>query len=373
MQNNNFKKIADNLLQPAGIEIDGKHSWDIKVSNPNFYGRVLLQGSLGLGESYMDGWWECKELDEFFYRLLNARVPDNVKISWPIITGFIKARLLNLQSQSRAFQVGEQHYDLDNNLFEKMLGKTMAYSCGYWPKAKTLDAAQIAKFDLICKKLDLKKGQKILDIGCGWGGFAKYAAEKYKVKVVGVTVSKEQARFAKELCNGLPVEIKVMDYRDLDEQFDNIVSVGMFEHVGLKNYKEYMQVARRCLKESGLFLLHTIGSPKSGNNSDPWLTKYIFPNGVLPSLKNISQTVEGLFLIEDVHNFGADYETTLIEWYKNFEKVWPKVKNKYDERFYRMWKYYLLSCAGAFKARYMQLWQVVLSPRGLEGGYKSIR
>ncbi|MDP3883255.1 MAG: cyclopropane fatty acyl phospholipid synthase [Candidatus Staskawiczbacteria bacterium] len=377
---NNFRKIAENLLKPAGIGLDGKNPWDIKIINPNFYSRVLLHGSLGLGEAYMEAWWECKKLDEFFYRLLKARVSENIMVSWPVIVSFLKAKFLNLQSVGRAFQVGERHYDLDNELFEMLLGKTMAYSCGYWRKAKTLDSAQNAKFDLICKKLGLKKGpassagrQKILDIGCGWGGFAKYAAENYKVKVVGVTVSKEQASFAKELCKGLLVEIKVMDYRDLNEQFDHIVSVGMFEHVGPKNYKLFMEVAKRCLKENGLFLLHTIGSIKSENNSDPWLNKYIFPNGTLPSLRQISQAVENLFLVEDVHNFGPDYEKTLIEWHKNFEKSWVKLKGKYDDKFYRMWNYYLLSCVGAFRARRIQLWQIVLSLGGVPGGYKSVR
>ncbi|MFH1968070.1 MAG: cyclopropane fatty acyl phospholipid synthase, partial [bacterium] len=311
MQNKNLKNWVGNLLKPAGISLDGKNPWDIKVINPDFYARVLLKGSLGLGDSYVDGWWECKKLDEFFYRLLNAKVQDRAKLSLPIVIEFIKARLFNMQSSRRAFQVGEQHYDLDNNLFELMLGRTLAYSCGYWKKSKTLDSAQIAKFDLICKKLDLKKGQRILDIGCGWGSFAKYAAEKYKVKVVGVTVSEEQASFAKEFCKGLPVEIKLQDYRELQDKFDHIVSVGMIEHVGPKNYKTFLKVARKCLKENGLFLLHTIGSERSGNNADPWLTKYIFPNGALPSLKQITQSAENLFLIEDVHNFGSDYGKTL--------------------------------------------------------------
>lgn len=376
---NNFKNWAEKLLDTADIKINGARPWDIKVLNPNFYSRVLLQGSLGLGESYMDGWWECKKLDEFFYRLLKYKVQDQAKLSFPVVLDFIKTALLNLQSSSRAFQVGQKHYDLDNQLFELMLGKTMAYSCGYWSKAKTLDAAEIAKFDLICKKINLQKGpssagrQKILDIGCGWGSFAKYAAEKYGAEVVGITVSKEQASFAKNLCKGLPVDIRVEDYRNLNETFDHIVSVGMFEHVGRKNYRAFMEIARKCLKEDGLFLLHTIGSKESGNNSDPWLEKYIFPNGSLPSLKQITGASESLFLAEDVHNFSADYDKTLMAWHQNFQKAWPKLRAKYGEKFYRMWNYYLLSCAGAFRARHVQLWQIVLSLSGVAGGYKSVR
>lgn len=370
---NNFEKRVNQLIEPTGIKINGSNTWDVKIINPNFYNRVFSQGSLGLGESYMESWWECKKLDEFFYRLLNANIPEKIGLSFPVALAFVKAKLFNLQAIKRAFEVGEKHYDTGNDLFEPMLGKTMAYSCGYWKTAKTLDKAQEAKFDLICKKLNLQKGQKILDIGCGWGGFAYYATKNYGVSVVGITVSKEQIKFAKKLCKSLPVELRLQDYRELNEKFDNVISVGMFEHVGPKNYRTFFKVAKRCLKENGLFLLHTIGSPTTGSSSDPWLNKYIFPNGALPSFKQITSSVENLFIIEDAHNFGADYDKTLIAWHKNFEKSWPKIKDKYGERFYRMWNYYLLSCAGAFRARNIQLWQIVLSPHGVRGGYKPVR
>ena len=367
----NSEAWANKLLEPAGIKINGDNPWDIKVLNKNFYNRVKGDGSMGLGESYMDGWWEGKNLDQFFCKLLSAKIPEKIGLSLPLVLGVVSAKIMNLQSRTRAFEVGEKHYDLDNNLFAKMLGNSMAYSCGYWDKAQNLNEAQNAKFDLICRKLGLKKGQRLLDIGCGWGGLAKYAAENYGVSVVGITVSKEQAEFGMNLCKGLPVEIRVQDYRDLSEQFDNIVSVGMFEHVGAKNYKEYLALAKKCLKPDGLFLLHTIGRLTTGNGSDPWVNKYIFPNGSLPSLKQITTATENLFVVEDVHNFGADYDKTLMQWYKNFNESWVDFKSKYDERFFRMWNYYLLSCAGAFRARDIQLWQIVLSPNGVPGGYKS--
>jgi len=364
---------AEKILETAGIKINGKNPWDIKINNPDFYKRVKTQGSLGLGESYMDGWWECNRLDEFFYRVLASDVPGKIGLSLPIILGFIWANFFNLQAKNRAFQVGKEHYDIGNDLFELMLGKTMAYSCGYWKNAKTLDSAQEAKLDLICKKLNLKKGQKILDIGCGWGSFAYYAAKNYGAKVTGVTVSGEQIKFAQKRCKGLPVEFFLQDYRELKGEFDHIVSVGMFEHVGPKNYKTFFETSKNCLKKDGLFLLHTIGSLETSTSTDPWVNKYIFPNGKLPSLKEISSSVEGLFIIEDVHNFGADYDKTLVAWHKNFQKAWPRLKDKYDERFYRMWNYYLLSYAGSFRARSTQLWQIVLSPQGVLGGYESVR
>jgi len=370
---NDSEQWINELLNQAGITINGSSPWDIRIVNAELFTRVKTQGSLGLGEAYMDDWWECKQLDEFFYRILSNKLEDKIGISLPLVWEVFKAKVFNLQSLRRAFQVGERHYDLGNDIFTEMLGKTMAYSCGYWNKADGLDSAQEAKIDLICRKLNLKKGQKVLDIGCGWGSFAKYAAENYGVEVTGITVSEEQLKFAEDFCRGLPVRFRLMDYRNLNEKFDHIVSVGMIEHVGVKNYRTYMKVARRCLKEDGLFLLHTIGGLRSGNTTDPWTNKYIFPNGMIPSLKQISGSVEGLFVIEDLHNFGADYDKTLMAWYHNFDKAWPKLKKKYGKIFYRMWTYYLLSCAGAFRARSLELWQIVLSPNGVRGGYKTVR
>lgn len=239
--------------------------------------------------------------------------------------------------------------------------------------SQTLDEAQEAKLDLICRKLGVKPGEKILDIGCGWSSFGKFTAEKYGAGVVGITVSREQVEFGQKLCGGLPVEVRLQDYREVDEKFDHIVSVGMIEHVGYKNYRAYMEIAHRCLKDDGLFLLHTIGGNKSVHSVDRWMNKYIFPNGMLPSIKQLGDAIEGLFVMEDWHNFSADYDKTLMAWYGNIEKNWEKLKANYDERFHRMWRYYLLSCAAAFRARNNQLWQIVLSKRGVIGGYKSIR
>jgi cyclopropane-fatty-acyl-phospholipid synthase len=372
-KNNKFQDTAQQLLFVAGIKIDGNNPWDISVHNEKYYQRVLSQITLGLGESYMDGWWDCDKLDEFFSRVIRAQIQNHIKKNWSLIYQVLLARLLNRQSRNRAFQIGEKHYDLGNDLFINMLDKRLGYSCAYWKDAQTLDIAQENKLELICRKLGLQSGMKVLDIGCGWGSFAKYAAEKYRVNVVGITVSKEQVELARTLCAGLPVEIRLQDYRDVNEKFDRVVSVGMIEHVGYKNYRTYMEVVHRCLDEDGLFLLHTIGGNKSVKSVDPWINKYIFPNGMLPSIKQLSQSMEGLFVMEDWHNFSADYDKTLMAWYGNLEKNWDNLKTKYDERFHRMWKYYLLSCAGSFRARSNQLWQIVLSPKGVSGGYKSLR
>jgi cyclopropane-fatty-acyl-phospholipid synthase len=373
LQNNmSSKKTIENILALADVKINGSRPWDIQVHNPRLYSRILAKGSLGLGESYMDGWWDCKDLDQFFYKILRRNLQKKIK-AWRLLLPWLKAKIFNLQKKSRAFQIGEKHYDIGNNLYTRMLDKRMNYSCGYWRKSRTLDKAQKDKLDLVCKKIGLKKGQKILDIGCGWGSFAKYAAEKYKAKVVGITVSKEQVKLAKKNCKGLNVEIRLQDYRELNEKFDRIISIGMFEHVGPKNHRTYMKVVRHCLTDDGLFLLHTIGNDGRSKSGDPWISKYIFPNSLVPSAKHITDSADRLFTLEDWHNFGSDYDKTLMEWNKNFTKNWDKIKNDYNDRFFRMWTYYLLCCAGSFRARHNQLWQVVFSKHGVEGGYKSIR
>lgn len=358
----------EEILALADIKVSGSRPWDIKINNDKFYNRVFSEGSLGLGEGYMDGWWDAESVDQFICNLLKFDIESKVE-PYKVFALAMRAKFTNLQSISRAFQVGNQHYNLGNRLFEVMLDKRLTYTCGYWKEADDLDAAQEAKLDLICKKIQLREGQHVLDIGCGWGSFAKFAAENYGAQVTGITISTEQAEYAKDNCTGLPVNIRVQDYRLLNEKFDHIVSIGMFEHVGSKNYKNYFKVANECLKDDGLFLLHTIGGLVTKPTPDPWIHKYIFPNGQIPSLTDIAGASEKLFVVEDLHNFGAYYDTTLMAWFENFDAGWSELEPEYGERFYRMWKYYLQSCAGAFRARDIQLWQLVLSKNGIQGVY----
>ncbi len=360
------------LLAIAGVQVGGDAPSDLRVHDARMYPRVLAHGSLGLGEAYMDGWWDTEDLDGFLFRLIDARLDREVgtlEDAWL----FLKSRLLNLQRGRRAYVIGERHYDLGNDLFQAMLGQRLVYSCGYWKDARDLDAAQEAKLDLIFRKLGLQPGMHILDIGCGWGEALKLAAERHGISGVGVTVSQEQAEFARTLCHGLPVEIRVQDYREIGERYDRVLSVGMFEHVGVKNYRSYFETARRCTVDDGLFLLHSIGSNVSSNHTDPWIAKYIFPNSMIPSAEQITAAVEGLFVVEDWHNFGADYDRTLIAWRTNFDTAWPGLSGRYDERFRRMWRFYLSASAAVFRARRDHLWQLVLSPRGVRGGYRAPR
>jgi len=358
------------MLDKADVRINGDRPWDMLMRDESVAERVLAYGSLGLGESYMDGDWHAERLDEFFTRVLAARLDREVEHPIRLAIHAIRHRFFNLQNMRRAWQVGEAHYDLGNGFYEKMLDRRMTYTCGYWAQASDLESAQEAKLDMICRKLDLKPGQRVLDIGCGWGSFMRFAAEHYGVACVGVTISKEQAAHGQKLCEGLPVEFRLMDYRELDEKFDHIASVGMFEHVGHKNHHTYFQVARRCLKDGGLFLLHTIGKNRRHSTPDPWIDRYIFPNGDLPSLDQIAEAVEDQFIIEDLHNIGADYDRTLMAWNTNFQAAWPELSGQFDGRFKRMWEYYLQACAGAFRARTIQVWQLVLSPDGVPGGYR---
>lgn len=369
MRRDPFARRTRELLALAGVEVGGGRPWDPVVHDGAFHRRVLAGGSLALGESYVDGAWDCPRLDEFFHRVLRARLDRRVRSPGWLVAA-LRARLVNPQAPSRAHVVGERHYDLGNELYQAMLDERMIYSCGYWEGAATLDEAQEAKVELVCRKLGLAPGMRLLDIGCGWGGTAKLAAERYGVEVLGVTVSRRQVELARERCAGLPVEIRLQDYREVRGTFDRVLSLGMFEHVGWRNHRTFFATVRRLLHDDGLFLLHTIGGERSETHGEPWVERYIFPNSMLPSARQIAAATEGVFVLEDWHSFGADYDRTLMCWHQRFESTWDRLRERYDERFRRTWRYYLLSCAGAFRARRLQLWQLVLSPRGVPGGYR---
>jgi cyclopropane-fatty-acyl-phospholipid synthase len=363
------KDVIQGLLEAVGIELNGKAPWDVQIHNENLFSRVLKDGSLGLGEAYMDKWWDCERLDIFFYKILGAEIDARVKIPLRHQIKLLLTHFMNFQTKNRAKKVADQHYDLGNALFTSMLDKRMMYSCGYFKEAQTLDEAQEAKLELICRKLKLQSGMRLLDIGCGFGGLARYAAEKHQVEVIGVTISKQQYDYAKEYCQGLPIEIRLQDYRDIHDQVDRVVSVGMFEHVGLRNYAHFMEVVQHTLPDQGLFLLHTIGGNQAYSLADEWIAKYIFPNGTVPTIAQIAFAAERRFVVENLHNFGAYYDNTLLAWHANFIRHWESLKQYYDERFYRMWTSYLLSCAGSFRARKNQVWQIVFSKNGVSGEY----
>jgi cyclopropane-fatty-acyl-phospholipid synthase len=368
------------LFEGAGVRIDGDRPWDIRVSDARFYSLALRRGPTGVADAYVNGWWECGAIDQMFSRLLRAGVPAAARWAPCTLRSYLRHWLLNLQSRARASANGRAHYDLGNELFQAMLDSTMAYSCGYWAGgARTLEEAQTAKLDLVCRKLGVREGHRVLDIGCGWGSFVKFAAERYGGECVGITVSPAQAELARWRCAGLPVTIELMDYRRLAGTFDRVVSIGMFEHVGQKNHRAYMRAVDRLLVDDGLALLHFFASARSfPNTSDTevdWFERNIFPGMLIPSLAQVGRATNGLFVLEDLHNFGSDYHPTLMAWLRNFDEAWGSLRERhgYDERFRRLWRYYLQGAAGAFQCRKYQLWQLVLSKHGAPGGYRSVR
>lgn len=369
--------IIREMARRAEITINGDKPWDIKVHNPALYERVLKRGNLGLGEAYMEGWWSCNDLDGFFRRILSVDLRHDLPLNIVAVMAALRATLMNQQSLRRAFVIGRHHYDWGNDLYQEMLDPYMAYSCGYWDNASDLGAAQEAKLDLVCRKLGLEPGMRLLDIGCGWGSLLRFAAERYGVTGLGVTVSGEQADLARELCRGLPVTIWLGDYRSLSGRFDRIASIGMFEHVGYRNYPTYMQVAARNLEPGGLFLLHSIFSNVSVRVTDPWISKYIFPNSMLPSIAQVGSSIERKLIAEDWHNLGPNYSPTLRAWHENLITAWPELSKhdavRYSEWSRRMWEYYLCSCAALFAVRQAQVWQIVLSRQGEVERYRSVR
>ena len=362
-----------NILALAEVGVDGAQPWDLQVNSKDFYRRLLGQGSIALGETYIDGLWECEQIDVFIYKVTRAGLETKISVMsllWPVLW----SKMVNLQSRKRAFNIGEHHYDIGNELFKLMLDESMAYTCGYWREADNLADAQQAKMDLACRKMGLKAGMRVLDIGCGWGSFARYAAQNYGVSVVGVTVSQEQIDLGREMCSGLDVDLCYQDYRDVEGRFDRVVSIGMFEAVGPKNFRTYMQTVERCLEDDGLFLLHTIGTNAPDLQADPFTIKYIFPGGYLPLQKQIDAASQGVFIMEDWHNLGGDYDPTLMAWIANIKAAREQLEELgYDNRFYRMWTYWLHTAAGSDRARRNQLWQMVYSKKGLDNGYIPVR
>jgi cyclopropane-fatty-acyl-phospholipid synthase len=367
------KKITE-LFAFAGIEIGGSNPWDLQVHDPRLYQRLLADGDLGAGESYMDRWWDADSLDEFCARVHAADLGSHVG-EWTTLWLVLRSRLWNRQRKSRSAEVAQEHYDLGNDLYEAMLGERMQYTCGYWKNAATLDQAQENKLDLICRKIGLEPGMTVLELGGGFGGLAHFMASRYGCRVVSYNISAEQVAYGRKWCEGLPVRFEQQDYREAarePELFDRVVSIGLCEHIGYKNFRTFLELAHSRLRAGGLFLLHTIGGNASATCTDAWIDKYIFPNGMVPSIAQLGAAMEKLWVMEDWHNFGPDYDRTLMAWWDNFDRAWPALREKYGERFYRMWKYYLMGCAGGFRARKLQLWQMVLS-KGDISSYQPVR
>ncbi len=358
------------ILARADVRVDGRRPWDIRVRDERFFARVLADADLGLGESYMDGDWDCDRLDELAARLFAAEL-DRVAPRPVDVVNALIARIITRQTRRKVRRDVAPHYNLGNDLFEAMLDtRYMAYTCAYWRGgARTLEEAQEAKLELVCRKLTLEPGMRVLDIGCGWGGFARFAAERYGASVTGVTLSREQAALGTARAAGLPVELRVEDYREVSGTFDRVVSIGCLEHIGHRNHRRFFEVVRARLADGGYALVHSIGVCRSEYRGGRFLDKYIFPLVNLPSIAQIGRGIDGLFILDDAHNIGTDYDRTLIEWHTRFQKAWPTLQGRYGPllggRFKRMFEFYLLTSAGFVRSRRAQVWQMVLTPPGV--------
>jgi cyclopropane-fatty-acyl-phospholipid synthase len=358
------KEAIERLATVVGFSLNGDKPTDPQIYNERVYNIFLSRNSLALGESFMAKWWDCADLAGFFSLVLNAKlfVKKNV-LSDPRL--FLRTALSNLQRPSKSFEVGEMHYDLGNELYEAMLDKYMVYTSAIWSGVDNLEAAQVQKLERICQKLKLKAGDRVLDIGCGWGGFMKYATQRYGVSCVGLSVSKEQTTLGRQRCEGLPIEFVISDYRDYqnEHKFDHVVSIEMIEAVGPKNLRTYFKKVHELLKPNGNFFLQAIIDLNSTPKADPWIDKYIFRNGVLVSHHQLERETRGLFVFTDLLDVGPDYDPTLMAWWENFDRTFPNLQAdnpKYDEHFYRMWKYYLHSCAALFRTGSSQDYQMLL-------------
>ncbi|XP_037036255.1 cyclopropane-fatty-acyl-phospholipid synthase-like [Bradysia coprophila] len=375
-----FKPIRTYITRKfyaAGIKInDNTEPHNMIVHNDWFYHRIACDGSLGWGESYAEGWWDCKKLDDYFYKILQNGLYQELLFPWEKLIRYLTFDAFNRQIVGCSQEIADKHYDFGNPFFKSFLGTSMIYSCAYWIGAKNLDEAQQNKLQLIGRKLKLKPGMRVLDVGCGWGELCKFLAQTYNVEVVGVTNSKEGAKEARQRCTGLHVDIRLQDYRDINESFDRIVSIELLEHVGRKNYRSFFELMHRCLSDDGIFLLHTIGHDNDSiPRTEPFVWKHLIPNVMLPNHKSIPVAIDNLFCIEDWHNFGPHYEKTLLAWRDNFVINWPTISRMYENptsSFYRKWTLYLNIGAALFRARKAQVWQIVLT-KGLDGGYNSVR
>lgn len=328
-------------------------------------------GPRALGISYGKGAWDSDRLDQVMYDLFTSGDKRAKRRSWIATARYVFGNILiDQQRGARAFSIARNHYDKGNDLFRAMLDSSMSYTCGYWGEldngAKNLDQAQEAKLDRICKKLNLQKGMRLLDIGCGWGNLIKFAAENYGVRATGLTVSKEQLRLAKERCDGLPVEVLLQDYRTFHGKFDCIASIEMIEAVGKRNISGFFNMVKRCLDRGGDFLLQVISAELFSKNSNPladefglWLERNIFPDGYLPNLRElVAPCANGELNISSWEDISSSYDRTLMAWADNFNRAWPKLRDSYGEDFKRVWNFYLYSCAAIFRARLFSVYQI---------------
>jgi cyclopropane-fatty-acyl-phospholipid synthase len=382
-----FNDSLRNAPNDIGAEVNADSSYNRQpvILPSQALANLRRGGVFGLGESFIRGEWDHPNLVQLMRAVFSSSSEIGAsysKYSLKFLGFFVLDLLRNAQIADGAYEVGRRHYDLGNDLFRAMLDReTMSYTCGYWRDADTIEQAQVAKIDLLCRKLSLAPGMRVLDIGCGWGNFAHYAAKRYGVSVVGLTVSKEQLAVARQRCVGLDVEILLEDYRNYYGKFDRVVSIEMIEAVGRRNMRGFFSMVSRCLKDKGgLFALQVISADTLSRTSAVpldhfilWLQKHIFPNGYIPNARHLTAPLQEGLVIEDLHNISYDYALTLNAWCRNFETSWEQLRERYGEAFRRKWLFYLNGCEALFRERMVQLYQIIYSKGGEPEGYQGIR
>lgn len=364
------EQFTKKVMSRAGISLNGNLPWDIQVHDDRFFDCVYQSASEGLGNSYVQGYWDSDDPSETLGRFIAVGARRSVK------GAVAHNMLITREEQIRSLEVVDSHYEAKNGLYTNMLDPYMQYSCALWhDETQSLAEAQINKMLLIGQKLDLQPGDHVLDIGCGWGGLPKFLAENFGCRVTGINLAQHHIDFAQQNMSHKNVKVIKLDYRDIQDKYDKIYCIGVSEHFGLHNYKQFMHIVHNHMKPNGIFLLHTIGENVTRPQADPWITKNIFPNGYIPSLSLVSQCAEGIFVTEDVHNFNTSYDKTLLAWDKNFQEQWNSIRSLHPEldsrEFYRMWRYYLNFCAGGFRKRCTQLYQFVFTRIQDQRNYKT--
>ncbi|MDF0599168.1 cyclopropane-fatty-acyl-phospholipid synthase [Psychromarinibacter sp. C21-152] len=359
----NTRQYGDGTGAPVRVTIHDRATVRALAMNPE----------LGLGESYMNGSFTIE--DDDLYGLLTmaiTNIASGHETRWQKGLNHTRNALRWLAQKNPAGRARENvahHYDLSGQLYDLFLDTDKQYSCAYFARPDmTLDEAQTAKKRHIANKLLIEPGMRVLDIGCGWGGMGLTLARDYGAKVVGVTLSEEQHKIAnaRARAEGLEdrCEFRLMDYRDVDETFDRIVSVGMFEHVGVPHYREYFRQVREKLSEDGVALIHTIGRTCPPGHTNPWITKYIFPGGYCPSMSEAVQAIEKEDLYTcDIEVWRLHYAETLRHWHDRFMANRDRVAALYDERFCRMWRFYLVACELTFRLNDQCVFQFQLAPK----------
>lgn len=378
-----YKSHVISFLEKAGIAIGGPNDFDIHVNDDRFYEMFFKDRTVGAGEAYTEGFWDVKDL-----KLLAEKIFLSGKLDHQY--GFLNNLIYQLnkaQGKLKALFDIKKTYDHNIELYRAMLDKRLLYTCAYWNNidysVANLDLAQEQKLELVCQKLGLHqqpKGQSILDYGCGFAGFAKYAHEKYGAKVVGITISKLQYKVAKEICKGLPIEIRFQDYRDIPkgELYDHLVALGIIEHITVKNAREFILNAKSHLKnekyQDNRFVLHGMFTNGTEHRIDPWMEKYIFPGAEIFTFKHLFDMIHGVFYCQDFHPFGPDYSLTADAWYQRLEMNYGNLlPSEQNNEFMRTFEFYLKTASASFLTQRNNLMQMVLTHGPVINGLEPVR